>query len=130
MVTRLLTALLLQTIAANYALAGWSVIGSEHTQMRGQTIAAIGTVVEQSRYDPESYQQLKWFQFNDPLSDDFCFVQTGLPGLPGLPSLGGTPALVLVDKTKSVRVATIESVVGSIKVEVIEIRIIQCSSPY
>jgi hypothetical protein len=40
------------------------------------------------------------------------------------------PALILVNDKREVRLALFESVVGSIKVEVKEVRAVECPSPY
>jgi len=112
--------------APNLAHADWA-IGSKHKDMKGKTVVATGNVLKKSERSPGSYRQIEWYEFSAASGERICLVDGSLlPGLPSLPTLTGDPALLLMDSSKNVRLALIESAVGSIKVEVKPVTVVQC----
>ena len=107
------------------AFADWASFGSEHEKLKGNAIAAVGTVTQNSRYDSQSYKRIEWYEFKQSYTVDFCFTSAGL-GFSGT----GTPALALIDEQKHLRIATLESSIGSIRVEVHDVERIKCPSRY
>lgn len=96
----------------------WSMF-SQHDQMKKHVIADVGLV---SKVDPP--YNTKWdkdvFQINGR-----CFVLTGYSSYWGY---GDKAALLLVNAQKSIQLALIQSEMGSIKVELQSIAIIECPS--
>lgn len=106
---------------------GWALIGSDHKKLRGQAVAAVGTVSMQTKYLQGSLENLEWFEFDADSGVDFCFLFTGYVGYYGASE---KPALLLMDERKNMTLAVLESVVGSIKVEIEEIEAVKCPSRY
>ena len=121
---RLLSLLIVLTSAP--AQADWAFM-SQHKNLEGNAIAYVGQVSQESKYIPDTYQTLEWYEFKRGFSTQFCFEFSGLTGLWGL---GDKPALVLVDEQKSVKLAFIESSIGNIKVTIHSIVQVGCPSPY
>jgi hypothetical protein len=102
----------------------WAFVGSDHEQLKGFAIAAVGSVIEESKYDPVTSERLRWFEFHESYGTRFCFRVRSL----GNTGTGEKAALLLVDNNDQVRVAILDSYVGSIKVDMLQPERIQCPS--
>ena len=97
---------------------GWAIF-SEHAQMKGYVIAEVGEV---SKVDPPF--NTKWendvYQINGR-----CFSFLGYSGYWGY---GSKAALLLVNAEKIIKLALIESSIGSIKTELKSVIMFECPS--
>lgn len=105
----------------------WAAFGSEHGLMKGFVIAAVGKISAESKYDPKTFERLQWYEFRESYSTKFCFK---LKSFYGSSDLGDQAALLLVNESKEVRLAIIESSIGNIKVQVEEMEPVQCPTRY
>jgi hypothetical protein len=108
------------------ATADWAFM-SQHKQLEGHAIAAVGSVSQESKYLPDAFKRLQWYAFKQGFATDFCFEFAGLEGIWGF---GDKPALLLVDKDENVKLALFDAVVGGVKVEMHRINQISCPNPY
>lgn len=107
---------LLLVVTTTSLADGWATFG-EHAALKNHVVADVG---EASKVDPPP--DTRWsndvFQINGR-----CFI---FPGLTSFWGYGSKPALVLVNEQKQTKLALVESAIGSIKVEVKEITLVQC----
>ncbi|HWM95085.1 MAG TPA: hypothetical protein VN493_30295 [Thermoanaerobaculia bacterium] len=113
-------------LSASAAQGDWA-FGSDHEEMKGFVIAAVGKISAESKYDPRTFERLQWYEFRESYSRKFCFKFKSFYGSSGLDDQA---ALLLVDESKDVRLAIIESSVGNIKVQVEEMEPVQCPAGY
>ena len=111
-----LVAVFLVFASAQAAADGWAMF-SQQAQMKNYVIADVGEV---SKVEPPF--NTKWekdvYQMNGR-----CFLFSGYMSYWGY---GNKAALLLVNAQKSIQLALIESVIGSIKVELQSITMIKC----
>lgn len=106
----------LMLIAVKVYADGWSVF-SQHDQMKNHVIADVGVVSKVAPPFNTNWER-NVFQINGR-----CFV---LPGYSRYWSHGDRAALLLVNAQKSIQLALIQSEVGSTKIEVLSITMIEC----
>lgn len=114
-------------LSPNQASGQWS-IGSDEDRLRGKAVVDVGAVSEESRtverYDPlleqETLETIEWWEFRG--RQRYCMES-------GISLIGfSTAALLLTDDQQGVYLATIESSVGSIEVEVERVFLTECPS--
>jgi len=104
-------------VAASSSLAdGWATFG-DHAALKNHVVADVGEVSKVAP-PPDTKLSEDVFQINGR-----CFIFSGLTGFWGY---GSKPALVLVNVQKQFKLALVESSIGSIRVEVKEITLVQC----
>lgn len=112
-------------LAATAASADWA-IGSDHKQLKGKAIVAVGTVTEKSQRNYRTGESVEWFEFRGA-SEKFCFVESSLAyQLPSLPGLGADAAFVVVDDSRNLSLALIKSRVSSIEIDVRPVSVVDC----
>jgi hypothetical protein len=123
----LLPLLLMLFLGAVPARGDWAAFGSDHEKMKGFAIAAVGRVSAESKYNPKTFERLQWYEFWESYGTKFCFK---FKTLYGRSDSGDQAALLLVDESKNVRLAIIDSSVGSIKVQLGDMEPVQCPAKY
>ena len=113
---KLLLAIFLVSISAQAVADGWAMF-SQQEQMKNYVIADVGEV---SKVNPpfNAKSEKDVFQVNGR-----CFLFSGYMGYWGY---GSKAALLLVNAQKNIQLALIESAIGSIKVELQPISMIEC----
>lgn len=120
---RLCCALILVLASPALLLAGgWSSIGSDHRELEGYAIVAVGELSGKRHFDFKSSQTLEWFEFSETYGDTMCITFLGVEPIVS----GEEAALIVVDERESVRLALIESSVGNIKISLEAIAVIGC----
>jgi len=98
--------------------SGWAIF-SEHERMKGYSVEEVGNV---SKVEPP---------FNTTWEEDVyqmngrCFL---LPSYMGIWGIGDKSGLLLVNAQKIIQLALIESSIGSIKVEMESVNMVECPS--
>jgi hypothetical protein len=115
---KLLVATFLAFVSAQAIADGWAMF-SQQAQMKNYVIVDVGEV---SKVEPPF--NTKWekdvYQLNGR-----CFLFSGYVGYWGY---GSKAALLLVNAQKDIQLALIESAIGSIKVELQPISMVECPS--
>lgn len=110
--------LFLALASAQASADGWAIF-SQQAQMKNYVIVDVG---EASKVEPP--YNTKWekdvYQMNGR-----CFVFSGYMGYWGY---GNKAALLLVNAQKSIQLALVETAIGSVKVELQSISMIECPS--
>ncbi len=112
-------------LSAAEVRGGWASYGSDHSQLEGFVISAVGNVSQESWQNPRTRQTVEWYEFGNGFAAEHCFTMGGWAGYWGF---GDRPALLLVNDRRQVWVAFFETVVGSIKVELRLVQPIECPS--
>lgn len=109
---------ILVAVSIEASANGWATF-SQHTSMKGYVIAEVGEVSEvQPPFNTKWNENV--FQMNGR-----CFT---FPGYMGMWGFGSKAGMLLANAQKDVKLALIESAIGSIKVELQSIGVIKCPS--
>ena len=132
-----LLAMVIALTAGPATASDWAFLGSQHGLLRDKDIADVGTVQEQTfttpdrlEYDPllqmnvwKPGDTIRWTQFTGTRT--LCF-RSAYPGQYTL----SQAALLLVDTTGNVYLATFSSTLGSIQVDVNPVTPVACPNPW
>lgn len=93
---------------------------SKHEELKGHVVVAAGDFEKIEIRSSSGYSTLELLKLGSN-----CFEPLGATGIWGF---GKKAGLVLVDRNRSMRVALIESLVGSIKIELLSVTQVSCSA--
>jgi hypothetical protein len=116
----ILASISLSVGANRRAAAQWAMF-SKQDQLQGKAIADVGELSDRSYLRRDSARVLRWLAF-DGKQQSLCFDDTS--------SFVGSnaAALLLVDADKNTYIAVLSTSIGSVRVDVFAVLLVQCPS--
>ena len=87
---RRLPALFLLLFVPSSASSDWAFM-SQHEKLEGHVISYVGEASQKSKYLPDTFENLEWYEFKRGVAMQFCFRFSRLVGLWGLDDTSQTP---------------------------------------
>ncbi len=117
---------LLALLAFDARATSWSTFGSDHGELKGNVVLAVGVLTEERQYDLDTAERQIWHEFSDVVGPKKCLEFIGIT--PSI--LGSSAALLIADNQESVKVALVNSGMGNIQVSIEAVTIVACPGRY